>query len=100
MGKTYSVDKFWRDELRKNPDTYVVDVKNKLNRHPNKKSKKGSQHRKYCATSNATYAQRRSIDVEHYKSSRLHLRHKAGVGILRAKLKNEARQIIENTTNE
>jgi hypothetical protein len=94
------MDKFWRDELRKDPDTYAAKVWDKLNRHPNKKSKKGSQHKNYAQTSSGTWAWRNPIGEEHDKSSRVRLVRKAGVGILRAKLKNEARQIINDSINE
>ena len=99
MGKTYSVEKFWRDELKKNPDVCAGQVLEKLCRHPNKKKTKAHQTKTYNSTSNPVYW-RNPLGEEHEKSSRARLIRKAGVGILRARLKNEARQIVKDSMNE
>ena len=99
MGKTYSMDQKWKKLTSHGYDESIVYVWDKLNRHPNKKKHKGSQHKKYAATSNATYG-RNPCGDEHDKSSRMRLIRKNGVGILRQKQKSETRQIINDSLNE
>lgn len=100
MGKTYSMDQKWKKLVSHGYDDSIVYVLEKLNRHPNKKKHKGSQHKEYRKTSCATYTWRNPCGEEHDKSSRLHLFRKNGVGILRQKQKSEERRIINDSLNE
>ena len=100
MGKTYSMDQKWKKLTSHGYDESIVYVWDKLNRHPNKKKHKGSQHREYRETSSCTYAWRNPCGEEHDKSSRIRLVRKNGVGILRQKQKSEARRIINESLNE
>ncbi len=100
MGKTYSMDQKWKKLTSHGYNESIVYVWDKLNRHPNKKKHKASQHKEYIGTSCCTSSWRNPCGEEHDKSSRIRLVRKNGVGILRQKQKSETRRIINNSLNE